>query len=189
MISPNFSPFPTLTTERLILREITTEDVHEILYQRSDPQIMKYLDRAPLISIHDALSFIERIKQATRLNEGITWGIALKGEKKLIGNICFWRLDNAHHRAEIGYVIQPSHQSLGYATEALMAVLQYGFGPMQLHSVEANVNPNNTASIKLLERNGFVKEAHFKENYYFDGRYLDSAIYSLINITEINKYI
>ena len=63
----------------------------------------------------------------------------------------------------------------------MVAVLNYGFTVMELHSVEANVNPDNAASISLLEKNHFIREACFKENYYFDGRFLDSAIYSLLS--------
>jgi ribosomal-protein-alanine N-acetyltransferase len=180
MIHPNFTPFPTITTERLTLREITDEDLPEIFYQRSDPQIMKYIDRAPAQSMDDAQRFITVVKTALASNDGITWGIVLKDSSKLIGNIGLWRIIKEHHRAELGYALHPEHQSRGYATEAMKAVLQYGFGSMQLHSVEANVNPSNVASIKLLERNGFVKEAHFKEDFYFDGKFLDSAIYSLL---------
>ena len=64
--------------------------------------------------------------------------------------------------------------------EAMKGVLQYGFETMKLHSVEANVNPGNNASTKVLEKNGFVKEAYFKENYYYNGKFIDSAIYSLL---------
>jgi ribosomal-protein-alanine N-acetyltransferase len=65
--------------------------------------------------------------------------------------------------------------------EALKAILDYGFQEMGLHSVEANVNPSNLASIRLLEKNHFIREAYFRENYFYDGRYIDSAIYSLLN--------
>ncbi len=65
--------------------------------------------------------------------------------------------------------------------EVLTAVLDYGFKQMHLHSVEANVNPDNKASMKLLERNGFIREGYFKENFFFDGKFLDSAVYSLID--------
>ncbi len=64
--------------------------------------------------------------------------------------------------------------------EALTAVLEYGFRTIGLHSVEANVDKENLASIRLLERNNFTREAHFKENYYFNGRFIDSVIYSLL---------
>ena len=68
--------------------------------------------------------------------------------------------------------------------EAMDIVLDYGINIMQLHSIEANVDPGNTASIKLLEKKGFVKEAHFKENLFYNGKFLDTAIYSLINSAE-----
>ena len=181
MLNLNFNPFPVIKTERLVLREITEEDLPEIFYQRSDPQMMKYVDRAPAKSIEDAREFLGRIKTAQLNNDGVNWGITLKNEPKLIGNIGIWCIDKEHHRAELGYVLHPEHQSKGYASEAIKAVLQYGFHTMRLHSMEANVNPNNEASIKLLERNGFIREVYFKENYFFEGKYLDSAIYSLIS--------
>lgn len=65
----------------------------------------------------------------------------------------------------------------------MKSVLDYGFKQLNLHSVEANINKMNNASRNLLEKFGFVKEAHFKENFYFNGTYLDSVIYSLINPT------
>ncbi|MGE5859464.1 MAG: GNAT family N-acetyltransferase, partial [Ignavibacteria bacterium] len=64
--------------------------------------------------------------------------------------------------------------------------LNYGFKVMNLHSIEANVNPDNKASIRLLERNNFTREAYFKENYFYNGKFLDSAIYSLL-ISEFKK--
>jgi ribosomal-protein-alanine N-acetyltransferase len=181
MLNLNFTPFPVIHTERLVLREITDEDLPEVFFQRSDPQMMKYVDRAPARSLEDAAEFLGRLKAALLANEGITWGITLKDEPKLIGNIGIWRIEKEHHRAEIGYALHPGHQSKGYASEALKAILHYGFHTMKLHSMEANVNPDNAASIKLLERNNFIREAYFKENYFFDGKYLDSAIYSLLN--------
>lgn len=67
--------------------------------------------------------------------------------------------------------------------EALQAILKYGFETMNLHSVEANVSPLNVASKQLLLSQNFVLEAHFKENYYFNGQFLDSHIYCLLKIT------
>src|SRR5688500_18727940 len=98
----------------------------------------------------------------------------------MIGNICLWNISREHHKAEIGYVLSTEYHRKGLMDEAVKQVLEYGFNSMKLHSVQANVNPGNIASIKLLEKNGFVKEAHFRENFFYNGRYLDSAIYSLL---------
>ncbi len=108
------------------------------------------------------------------------WVIQTKENPELIGNIGFWRVKKEHHRAEIGYILSPKYWNAGIMTEALDAVLNYGFKTMKLHSVEATVNPNNAASIKVLEKQGFTREAYFREDYYFEGRFLDSAVYSLI---------
>ncbi len=181
MLEVNFTPFPLIETERLLLRQVEMSDSNEVFFQRSDETILKYLDRAPAKSIDDASVFIHSITESQNRNESITWGIELKSEKKLIGTISFWRLVKEHYRTEIGYVLHTKYQGKGLMQEAMMKILEYGFKEMKLHSVEANVNPDNSASIKLLVRNGFVKEAYFKENYFFDGKFLDSVIYSLIN--------
>jgi ribosomal-protein-alanine N-acetyltransferase len=76
-------------------------------------------------------------------------------------------------------------QGKGIMQEAMSAVIKYGFEKMNLHSIEANVNPANESSIKLLERNDFIKEAYFKENYFYDGKFLDTAIYSLLTTVAI----
>jgi ribosomal-protein-alanine N-acetyltransferase len=91
-----------------------------------------------------------------------------------------WRMDKENHRAEIGYLLDPEYQGRGLAAEALHAVLIYGFKELKFHAVEANVDPMNEASKKLLLKAGFVQEGYFRESYYFDGRFLDSAIFGLL---------
>ena len=142
---------------------------------------MKYIDRPRAKSIEDARMLISKMDEALVKNEGITWGITLKPDLKIIGTIGYWRIMKEHFRAEIGYQLHFDLQGKGIMQEALIKVLDYGFNIMQLHSIEANVNPNNLASIKFLEKNNFIREAYFKENYYFNGQFLDSAIYSFIN--------
>ena len=141
---------------------------------------MRYIDRPLAQTTEDALALIQLITDMLQKNEAITWGIFRKEGSSLLGTIGFWRIQKEHYRAEIGYLLHPTLQGQGLMQEAVKAVLQYGFETMQLHSVEANVNPANAASIKLLERSGFLREAHFKENYFYNGRFLDSLIYSLL---------
>lgn len=180
MLQPNFSPFPIITTNRLLLREITEKDANEIFFLRSDANILTYLDKEPEKSVDETIAFIDRIKKGQLNNDSILWGITHKEGDTVIGTICFWRMQKEHYRAEIGYVLHPEQQGKGIMDEAMKGVLQYGFETMKLHSVEANVNPGNNASMKVLEKNGFVKEAYFKENYYYNGKFIDSAIYSLL---------
>ena len=180
MLQVSFQPFPELTTDRLMLRKINTGDVIEMFRLRSSEKIMQFIDRPRASTKEDALDYINLISTALINNDGITWGITLKNSSSLIGTIGFWRILKEHYRAEIGYLLDDSFQRQGIMQEAITAILRYGFNMMKLHSVEANVNPANTASVRLLEKNNFVLEAHFKENYYYNGRFLDSFIYSLL---------
>jgi ribosomal-protein-alanine N-acetyltransferase len=180
MLQFNFEPFPHLQSERLLLRKIGAADADELFKFRSDAREMKYIDRPPARSLDETLEWIGSITGMLQRQEAITWGITLNDGKDLIGTIGFWRINAEHHRAELGYMLSAEHHRMGYMQDAFVEVLSYGFVIMKLHSIEANVNPENHASIKILERNGFVREAYFKENYFYDGKFLDSAIYSLL---------
>ena len=181
MLSVNFNPFPVIHTERLSLRKIAQSDVNEIFLLRSDKNVLEYLDRAPAATKEEAAVWIQKIIDLEKNNEAVTWAITYKPHLTLIGTICFWNIQKEHYRSEIGYALHPEKQDKGIMQEAMNAVLEYGFKTMKLHSIEANVNPNNLSSIKILERNNFVKEAYYKENYFYNGKFLDSAIYSLLS--------
>ena len=78
-------------------------------------------------------------------------------------------------------MLLPEYQGKGIISEAINEVVNYGFEVMKLHSIEAIIDPENFASEKVLQKNGFVKEAHLKENEFYDGRFLDTVIYSILN--------
>lgn len=181
MLELNFTPFPNLSSERLIFRELTVTDAGQVFKLRSDPAAVEFLDKEPMQQQEEALALINKILEGLHQNENISWAIALKeAPSVLIGTIGFWRIIKEHHRAEIGYMLLPEHFNKGYMTEAINAVIPYAFNEIKLHSIEANINPGNRASEAILIKTGFVKEAHFRENYYYDGKFLDSVIYSLL---------
>jgi ribosomal-protein-alanine N-acetyltransferase len=179
MLEPDFIPFPEIRTARLILRRIVQEDVPMILLMRSDEQLMKYIDKERASTMEDAQKFFTMINEALEKNEGITWCISLLEEPaKMIGSIGYWRIIKQHYRAEIGYMLHHAYWGKGIMHEAIAAVIDYGFGPLKLHSIEAHINPANAASAGILEKNNFVREAYFKEDFFFGGKFLDTAIYS-----------
>ncbi len=180
MLALNFTPFPTLTTDRLLLRKIVMEDAPELFFQRTDERVMKYIERPRPTSIDDTYAFITKITEAEKNNELITWGITLKNDPKLIGTVCYLNIQKENHRSELGYALHPDHWGKGVMNEVLDAVIDYGFKEMKLHSIVANINPANIGSQKLLEKHKFVREAYFKENFLWQGKFLDSAIYTLL---------
>lgn len=176
----SFLPFTNLESERLLLRQITPDDVQEVFELRSNPETMKFIPR-PLVTSHEeALGHIKMIQDKIESNEGINWAITLKPDNKLLGIIGHYRIKWEHFRSEIGYMLLPEAHGKGVATEAIQLIIDYGFNKMKMHSLEGIIDPENTGSARVLEKNGFVKEAHFKENEFFEGKFIDSVIYSLL---------
>ena len=178
MLEINFKIFPVLETERLVLRQADLNDVNEMYAMRSDAEVMKYIPRPLSTDVSEAVEYIKSIDERMEEKECINWAITLKGDAKMIGNIGFYRMALENYRAEAGYMLLPEYQGKGYITEALNRLIDFGFKDMGLHSIEAVIDPDNIGSMKVLEKCGFIKEGHFKENEFYDGKFLDTAVYS-----------
>ncbi len=182
MLDTPLFPLPELHTERLLLRKLVKEDAPAILRMRGDESVMRYIDRERSNTLAEAEIFINKIQHSLDTNQGITWAITLKiAPADVIGTIGFWRMIREHHRAEIGYMLHPDYWRKGIMKEALLKVIDMGFNTIKLHSIEAHINPDNKGSASILLSVGFVKEACFRENFYFNGSFRDTEIYSLLN--------
>jgi len=180
MLTLNFHPFPILETERLLLRAVTMDDAETLFELRRDVDVMRYIDREKHQTVDDTRILIQKILDGVSANDAIAWAITLKGQPQLVGTISFHRIEKEHYRGEIGYMLNPKLWRKGIVGEAMAKVLDFGFRTLHLHSIEANVNPHNSASASLLKKHGFVLEASFKENYFFNGKFIDTHIYSLL---------
>ena len=180
-ISKNvFKNFPEFESGRLLFRKIILDDAKEIFLIRSNDDVMKFMDVPRHYSVSDSEKLIRSIENSYKNETGINWAIIQKQSNVFLGYIGFIRMASEHCRAEIGYALKPDYWSKGYMYEAIDMLAKFGFEEMKLHSIEANVNPMNERSKKVLERVGFKKEAYFRENYLFDDKFLDSVIYSLL---------
>lgn len=180
MLQPNFNPFPEIKTARLELLALETAHAPDMFALRTNLQAMQYLGKPIPTSIDEIYPLLATIKTAVNENTGITWGIKLQSKNAIIGTMGFHKIYTQHYRAEIGYMMLPEFWGNGYMSEVMEAVLKYAFETLKLHSIEAVVEPNNEKSIALLTKFGFVKEAHFRENFCLNGVFSDTAVYSLI---------
>ena len=181
MLTLNFSSFPVLETERLLLREHALTDADALFAMRTNENVMRFIDRERPKTIKDIETFIAAFNDGFKQGQHLAWVIALKeNPNQMIGSIGYWRTNLANYRAEIGYMLHPNYWRKGIISEALNATIAFGFKEMKLHTIQANINPGNDASRQILLKHGFVKEAYFKEDYYFNGKFLDSEIYSLL---------
>jgi ribosomal-protein-alanine N-acetyltransferase len=143
------------------------------------------MDREPFRAVDEAREMIASITRDYTKKTAVNWAITLRGADEMIGYVGFWRWMKEHSRAEIAYALLPHYWGKGIMAEAFKEVTRFGFEEMGLHSIEANVNPGNMPSIKLLEKFHFKREAYFKENIFSRGKFCDSAIYSLLEYERI----
>lgn len=181
MLELKFPTFPILETERLILREHAITDADDLFNMRTNEEVMRYIDRERPRTIQDIETFINTFNDDFKQGKHLAWVMTLKENPNvMIGSIGYWRTNLANHRAEIGYMLLPEYWRKGFVSEALLKTIAFGFEQIQLHSIQANINPGNDASRQILLKHGFVKEAYFREDYYFNGKFLNSEIYSLL---------
>lgn len=172
MLQLNFTPFPDLFTERLILRQLNANDANEIFKLRSDEGVNKYLNRPKANSLEDAKEFINKINNAIQNNESLYWAIMFKENLSLIGTICLWNISKENYTAEIGYELIPDYHGKGIMQEAFLKVIEYGFENMKLKRIEAYTHTDNESSIKLLVKNNFKKIRDVDES--------EEVVYALI---------
>lgn len=181
MLTLNFSPFPNLESSNLIYRRLNSNDLNEIKLLRGNPETMKFIPRPLVTNDEEALAHFELVDSLIQENKAINWAITLKSNpNEMIGIIGHYRIKPENYRSEIGYMLRAGFQGQGIATEAINRITKYGFEVLNFHSIEAVIDPENYASERVLQKNGYVKEAHFIENEFYDGKFLDSVIYSIL---------
>lgn len=176
----NFTPFPELKTNRLHLRAISVDDAEWLLDMRSDPAMMQYIDRPLMREKSEALELISKIETTNQKGDGLLWAITEIGSSRMIGTVSYHNIDRTNLMGEIGYLLHTDFQKKGIMQEAVIGAISYGFSNIGFHRIEANINTGNESSRKLLIRNGFKKEALFRENFYYNDKFLDSEIYGLL---------
>jgi [ribosomal protein S5]-alanine N-acetyltransferase len=180
MLQLDFSTFPVLNSNRLLLRKPVAADKESFFEIRGRRETMQYIPRPLAKSVEDAEAVINMINGFTDRNERINWAIEEVSSRAMIGMIGYVNFRPDSYRGEVGYVLHHQFCGRGYASEALKTVLDYGFNQLGLHSVEAIIRPENERSIKLVEKLGFVREGYFRDYIFHEGSFYDEAIYSLI---------
>ena len=170
--------FPELQTDRLLLREITPHDREDIFSCFSNEDVVKHYGQEAFTDMAQAEALIDFFSKSYRENKGIRWGIARKEIPGLIGTVGFNALSIKHRRAEIGYELHPDYWRKGYTSEAVTAVLRYGFNELGLTRIGAVVFTENDASNQLLTKLGFEREGVLRDYMVQNGIAYDTYVYS-----------
>lgn len=169
-----------LHTPRLRLRPMVQRDAPALLAMFSDPQVMQFWSSTPWTSLARARSYLREEKKALASGTYLRLGIERREDAVLLGMCTLFDFMRQCRRAEIGYALARAHWGRGYMHEALGELLRYGFEELDLHRVEADIDPRNEASARSLERHGFRAEGLLRERWIVEGVVSDSRFYGLL---------
>ncbi len=152
--------FPVLSSERLAFVPLVQTDLAALLELRSDPAVMKYIDRPPIKTVEEVSAFIDKIKDGVNRGEWLYWKIQLKGTSELLGTCCLWLFNEDGLSCDIGYELRKKAWGNGYMSEAIEVISRYGFEYLGLKKIVALTARENEASLRLLQKSGFILDSH-----------------------------
>ena len=174
-------PFPTLETNRLVLREIVEADAPALFRIHGDADLMRWFGSDPVADLAGAHKLVKLFSDWRSLpNPGVRWGIQVKGSSAIIGSAGLFAWNRQWRKCTVGYELCREAQGHGYMHEALNTCLAWGFERMELNRIEALVHPANQASINSVSKLGFTLEGLLREVAFWSGAFHDMQQYSLL---------
>jgi len=177
---PAHPPLPVLESERLRLRAPHAADRDALFALFSEPEVVRYWSTPAWSEMAAADAWFGRQQGSLLAGTGMTWAIARRDDDVFIGTVSLHAMFPEQARAEIGYTLHPSHWHRGLAREAVRRVLRHAFDALHLRRIEADTDPLNAASCKLLQALGFVREGLLRERWCVGGTIADTALYGLL---------
>jgi RimJ/RimL family protein N-acetyltransferase len=177
---PHLEP---ITTERLILRQFAAGDFDALFAYQSRPDVTQWLlwDARTRDEVRVALD--KKLASVAIVDEGDVLALAMtrKDTGELVGDVILEFVSAEHRTGEIGYIVHPDHQGLGYTTEACREILRIAFQDLGLHRVIGRIEPRNLGSARILQKLGMRHEAHFAENEFIKGEWQSEDVYAILD--------
>jgi len=171
---------PTIIAPRVALRWLTDADVEALYAIFSHSTVMRYWSTAPMSELEQARKLVADVHEGFRARRLFQWGVARLEDDRIIGTCTLFAIQESQGRAEIGYALGHDHWGRGYMNEALTALVGFAFETLELRRLEADVDPQNSGSIKALERLGFQREGLLRERWKVNGELQDSVFLGLL---------
>jgi RimJ/RimL family protein N-acetyltransferase len=175
----NGLPVPTLAGGRVRLRGIEPTDAGALYALHSDPRVMRYWSFPAWTHPGQAVEHLARVTCERELMESYPWLATLPGGEPM-GTCSLFGIHREHARGVIGYALMPDWWGRGLASEMLALALGFAFRTLGLERIEADIDPNNAASCRLVERAGFLREGTLRERWRVGGGVQDTALYGLL---------
>jgi RimJ/RimL family protein N-acetyltransferase len=176
----DWESLPTIEASRVSLRWMSEPDIDALYTIFSNLEVMRYWSFPAIPDRNAATLMLKEIHDGFKTRALLKWGIARRIDDAVIGTVTLHNLSFDNRRAEMGYALDRAQWGQGYMHEALQALLGFAFGALDLHRMEADVDPRNIASIRTLERLGFQREGYLRERWQVNGEIQDALFYGLL---------
>jgi RimJ/RimL family protein N-acetyltransferase len=171
---------PTIESRRVRLRWLTEADIPALVAIFSHPEVTRYWSTPPHTGTHQAEELLSDIHRHFHDRTLFQWGVAQRQTDRIIATTTLWQIDADNRRAEIGFALQRDYWGQGLMQETLQVFLAWCFDELQLRRIEADVDPDNSAALRLLEKLGFEREGLLRERWHVGGDVQDSVILGLL---------
>ena len=175
-----FANIPTLETERFFLRKLSIDDTDDMYEYSKNPEVSKFLTWSPHVNKQYTYEYLQYLQNRYRCGDFYDWAVICKDSGKMIGTCGFTRFDLPNDSGEIGYVINPDFRGKGIATEVCGRVIEFGFENLALNRLECKFMAENTASRRVMEKNGMIFEGYRRKGMLVKGTYRDIGICSIL---------
>lgn len=181
-VSEVFKVFPEIHLQDYVLRQVRNSDAIDLVEYLSDDDVNKYIPEESIArTLIRAEAEIKYMKNLFNYKQSMYWVIANKHDDKIIGSCGFNYWNKDHRRAEISYDLAKDYWGRGVMSQAVAAILKFGFEKMNLQRIEATITPCNLKSIKLLEKQGFIQEGLLRQHKMLHGKFTDAIIVAILN--------
>lgn len=167
-------------TRRLLLRPLRSDDAPGMYAIYSDPQTMRYWSAQVVGNLEAAANMVREDLRLQMDGTAAFWAVVLPQTGRVIGKFSLFSINPDNRRAEVGYVLNRQFWGKGYGTELLAAMIEAAFDGYQLHRLEADIDPDNAASLALLRKFGFREEGRFRERWLMGEEWRDSLMMALL---------
>lgn len=171
---------PTLVAPRVQLRWMENRDLDDLYAVYSDPEVVRYWSHTAWPHRDEASIYLEAIENGFQAGNLFQWGIALRGDDRVIGTVTLYAIDHTQGRAEVGFALARDHWGRRYAQEALTVLFDHAFDALALRRIEADVDPRNLPSLRTLENLGFRREGYLRQRWQVAGEVQDSVLMGLL---------
>lgn len=174
------TPVAAVSSRRLALRPVAESDLPDLLEINGDPEVTRFLPYDAWESLDDGVAWLRRMEALAETGSGQQLVVVRNADARVVGTLLLFKFEERSARLELGYVLGRPYWRQGLMREALETICGHVFSVMSIRRIEAEVNPANVASNRLLQSIGFILEGTLRQRWVAKGVPYDTHVYGCL---------